>query len=157
MNRFRHCFLGLYFLKSAAFFLLCSASSSQAQVSAGYRNPIITSGSMGQSLLLSTKQTNLFFIEGENVVPNDNSKVFTRSTTWIIKNQANPFSLKIEDANPLIESTSVFEESRSASVSRTEILPIAVSGPAAAALRSVFPRISGPLESDFVIPEPVGF
>lgn len=133
------------------------AASSHAQVSLGYRNPVVASGSMGRSFLQSTIQTNQFFVDGENVVPNDNSRVFSRSTIWIIKDQGLPFSLKTEDANPLIESTSVFEETRSASVVRTEILPVVVTGAAANALRSVFPRVSGLIESEFVTPRALGF
>ena len=80
------------------------AASSHAQVSLGYRNPVVASGSMGRSFLQSTIQTNQFFVDGENVVPNDNSRVFNRSTIWIIKDQGLPFSLKTEDANPPIDS-----------------------------------------------------
>lgn len=137
--------------------LLPFTTSVQAQVSLGYRNPVVASGSMGQSFLQSTIQTNQFFVDGENVIPNDNSRVFNRSTIWIIKDQGLPFSLKTEDANPLIESTTVFEETRSASVVRTEILPVVVTGPASNALQSVFPRVSGLIESEFVTPRALGF
>ncbi len=132
-------------------------TSSLAQVSLGYRNPIVASGSMGRSFLQSTVQTNRFSIEGNNVIPNDNSNIFNRSTIWIIKDQNQAFSLKTEDANPLVQSTSVFEETRSTSVSRTETLPVVVSGPAANALRSVFPRVTGLIENELVTPEALGF
>ena len=112
---------------------------------------------MGRSFLQSTVQTNRFSIEGNNVIPNDNSNIFNRSTIWIIKDQNQAFSLKTEDANPLVQSTSVFEETRSTSVSRTETLPVVVSGPAANALRSVFPRVTGLIENELVTPEALGF
>jgi len=144
----------LSILGLSSFFLL---SSSRAQVSIGYRNPVVASASMGNSSLQSIAQLNQFQVQGMNVEPGDGSTLFSRSTVWVVGKPDKQFSLAINDANPLAESTSVFALSQSASVSRTEILPVVVFGPAANALRSVFPRISGPLETDFVTPEARGF
>lgn len=138
--------------------LIPFATPSFAQVSIGYRNPIITSGSVGRSYVESVVQTNEFFVTGKNVIPTDNnSRRFNRSTIWIVKDQDKDFSLKVEDANPLIEDTSVFSETKNAAVSRTEVVTTVVSGPAAQALKSIFPSVPGLIESETLTPEALGF
>ncbi len=119
---------------------------------------MVASASVGRSYLESVVQTNEFFAEGDNVIPDDtNSLVFDRSTIWIVKDQNEAFSLKTEDSNPLIEDTSVFSETNTAAVARTEVLTTVVSGPAAKSLRSVFPAAQGVIESELVTPEAFGF
>lgn len=131
---------------------------SSAQVSIGYRNPMVASGSVGRSYVESVVQTNEFLVTGQNVIPNDNaSRRFNRSTIWIVKDQDKDFSLKVEDANPLLEDTSIFSETTNAAVSRTEVITTVVSGPAAKSLRSVFPSTQGIIESEFVTPQALGF
>ena len=156
MNQFTKTVVQMFFIL-VSHDTITMIPSSLAQISLGYRNPVVASGSMGRSFLKSTLQTNRFSILGENVIPNDSSNNFNRLTIWIIKDQDQAFSLKTEDENPLIQSTSVFEETYSTSVSRTETLPIVVSGPASNALRSVFPQVSGLNESELVTPEALGF
>ena len=156
MNQFTKTVVQMFFILVSHDTMIVIPSS-LAQISLGYRNPVVASGSMGRSFLKSTFQTNRFSILGENVIPNDSSNNFNRLTIWIIKDQDQAFSLKTEDENPLIQSTSVFEETHSTSVSRTETLPIVVSGPASNALRSVFPQVSGLNESELVTPEALGF
>ena len=138
--------------------LISFPTPSLAQVSIGYRNPIITSGSVARSYVESVVQTNEFLITGKNVIPSDNnSRRFNRSTIWIIKDQDKGLSLKVKDANPLIEDTSIFTETKTAAVSRTEVVNTVVSGPAAQALRSVFPSTQGIIESEFLTPDALGF
>ncbi len=138
--------------------LISFATPSLAQVSIGYRNPIITSGSVGRSYVESVVQTNEFLVTGQNVIPSDNnSRRFNRSTIWIVKDQDKDFSLKTKDSNPLIEDTSIFSETKTAAVSRTEVVTTVVSGPAAQALKSIFPSVPGLIESETLTLEALGF
>ncbi len=158
MNFFRKSLISKLVLAFMATPILPFGLPSSAQVSIGYRNPMVASASVGRSYLESVVQTNEFFAEGDNVIPDDtNSLVFDRSTIWIVKDQNEAFSLKTEDSNPLIEDTSVFSETNTAAVARTEVLTTVVSGPAAKSLRSVFPAAQGVIESELVTPEAFGF
>lgn len=158
MNFFRKSLISKLVLAFMATPILPFGLPSSAQVSIGYRNPMVASASVGRSYLESVVQTNEFFAEGDNVIPDDtNSLVFDRSTIWIVKDQNEAFSLKTEDSNPLIEDTSVFSETNTAAVARTEVLTTVVSGPAAKSLRSVFPTAQGVIESELVTPEAFGF
>ena len=119
--------------------LFLDIKDSLSQVTVGYRNPIISSASAGREIGDITMLTNQFVVFGENVVPSDGTLEFDRKTEWVVRDPTKGFSLIVEDMNPMIEVTSSAAKSRMNSASRKELLPIVVSGPAANALRSVFP------------------
>ena len=123
----------------AFFILFLDIKDSLSQVTVGYRNPIISSASAGREIGEITMLTNQFVVFGENVVPSDGTLEFDRKTEWVVRDPTQGFSLIVEDMNPMIEVTSSAAKSRMNSASRKELLPIVVSGPAANALRSVFP------------------
>lgn len=137
--------------------LICNTRTSLSQITVGYRNPIVSSASSGIQINQTAKLTNQLKISGENVVPIDGVLNFHRQSEWKINDTQRGFKLNIEDMNPMIEDESTFAKSRTTSASRRELIPISVSGPAAQALRSVFPVTQRLIELETFEPTLIGF
>lgn len=118
--------------------LLLAMLPAAAQVTVGYRNPILTSAFVGVEERRGVRETVQFGVAGVNVVPADGSLIYDENTIWKIDKPDRPFSLMVIENSPQLEIRNSDVITRSAQVSRTERVFVQVSGPAAEALRSVF-------------------
>jgi hypothetical protein len=131
--------VGLMVPAVAAAAWIC-AGGAHAQVTVGYRNPIVATAFTGVEERRAQRETQQFQLAGVNVRPDDGGLIYDEDTIWRIDQAGRPFSLTITENNPLLELRNVDITSRTAQVLRTERVFVQVSGPAAEALRSVFPQ-----------------
>ena len=128
-----------------------------SQVTVGYRNPVVSSASVGLQLSVVSELTNQLNVVGDNVVPVGGGDEFDRRTQWVVRDPQQGFAISVEDLNPLIKVQSSVAETQAATVSRRELLPVVISGPAAEALRSVFPVAERLEELELFRPSFIGF
>lgn len=114
--------------------------ASTAQVTVGYRNPIVATAFTGLEERRAQRETFQFGVAGVNVRPADGGLIYDEDTIWRIDQPDRPFSLSLTENNPLLELRNADITSRSTQVRRSERVFVQVTGPAAEALRSVFPQ-----------------
>jgi hypothetical protein len=117
---------------------LLSALPAAAQVTLGYRNPVLATSFMGVEERRGVRELRQFGVAGLNVVPEDGSLIYDENTIWRIDQPDRPFSLTVIENSPQLEIRNSDVITRSAQVRRNERLFVQVSGPAADALQSVF-------------------
>lgn len=113
--------------------------TASAQVSVGYRNPVVATAFSGLEERRGQQETVQFGVAGVNVSPSEGSLIYDENTIWRIEEPGRPFALTVTENNPLLDLRRTDITTRSAQVRRSERLFVQVSGPAADALQSVFP------------------